>query len=89
MCVWRIADEQWVEGYQYIVQWHLIGGSTKSAHSLIHACTSWASITRDAVLVFDQSFWQPDYKLYQAIQQVRTAHLPPAGSSPRPSLLPY
>lgn len=55
-----------------MTQWHLIGATKKASYGLIHACTSWSSQIRDAVLVFDQSFWQPDYKLYQAIQQVRS-----------------
>lgn len=57
------------EGYSIVTQWHLIGTSKKTAYELIHACSNWASSIHDAVLVFDQSYWQVDYKLYEAIQK--------------------
>lgn len=65
------ADRQYSEGYSIVTQWHLIGTSKKTAYELIHACSNWASSIHDAVLVFDQSYWQVDYKLYEAIQKVR------------------
>jgi len=51
------------------VQWHLVGDRDK-ARTLIEEVTSWAQQIRDAVLVFQDMWWQPDYDLWRSVQKV-------------------
>jgi len=46
-------------------------GDTTTAKKLIHDTSAYCAKIRDAVLVFDQGYWQPDYSLWQAVQKVR------------------
>ncbi|KAI9631717.1 P-loop containing nucleoside triphosphate hydrolase protein [Dioszegia hungarica] len=59
----------WTEGYNTITQWHIIGDSEQAAHQLIHDCGAFTSTVRDAVWVFEQSYWKPDYDLWKSIQK--------------------
>jgi hypothetical protein len=63
---------QWAEGWNIVTQWHLITSSedTHAAIDLIHACSSWATTIREAVLVFEDSYWRADHSLWEAVQQV-------------------
>lgn len=50
-------------------QWHLIGDRLGAA-ALIDEVSSWASQIRDAVLVYEQMWWHPDYELWRSVQKV-------------------
>ncbi|KAI9632780.1 P-loop containing nucleoside triphosphate hydrolase protein [Dioszegia hungarica] len=59
----------WTEGYASITQWHLIGEDEQAAKQLIHDCAAFMSTVTDAVWVFEQSYWKPDFELWKAVQK--------------------
>lgn len=67
------TGSQWIDGYTFMTQWHLIGEDEHAATKFIHDCAAWCSKIRDAILVFDQSQWRPDHGLWESVQKVSTA----------------
>jgi transitional endoplasmic reticulum ATPase len=69
--------DQYQEGFSVLRQWHLIGDDESAAHQLIHDCAAFTTTVRNAVWVFEQGFWHPDFALWQAVQKVcaPTLHL--------------
>ena len=50
-------------------QWHIIG-SPHVAEKLVHDVGFFMTQIKEAILVFDQGFWQPDHALWEAVQKV-------------------
>ena len=50
--------------------WYLISDEKALAQEFFEAVTSHLSKTRDAILVFDQGYWQPDHGLWESVQGV-------------------
>ena len=61
---------QWSEGFSRTSIWYLISDDRSKAQEFFEAVTSHLSQTRDAILVFDQGYWQPDHGLWESVQGV-------------------
>jgi len=61
---------QWSEGFSRTSIWYLISDDKSKAQEFFEAVTSHLSQTRDAILVFDQGYWQPDHGLWESVQGV-------------------
>jgi transitional endoplasmic reticulum ATPase len=66
----NLLTVQWSEGFSRTSIWYLISDDKAKAQEFFEAVTSRLSLTRDAILVFDQGYWQPDHGLWESVQGV-------------------
>jgi len=53
-----------------ITQWHLISDSSNTGKNLIHACAFYTTTVKEAIMVFEQSFWKANHDLWLSVQKV-------------------